>query len=328
MSRTRAFSLIELLAVLSVLSLLTGMLLPLLGVAKRSAQRTATQAVMGKTAAALRLYRGEMGTSPYEHAYADLDAGAAWSNRLYRLVGARIATADLQRVRADADAAAANYDYPLILNWNGTMNEPASFASIHTYRQADIIRGLREDMSSGSWSVYGPMGTAVLLNRLARERARLIVFAGNPWLTGLALPDQIDAARKPIPGSARSTLTGCTRLIATPQSAARAGWADDYLAGDLDAASRDGDAILDAWHRPLIYVCQVEQGVRPPRAPAVLGWTTKIDPAAYHLLTAGRTTVGPGALHSDRRTTAAPGQELEFELWSAGPDWGGGVDAR
>jgi hypothetical protein len=53
--------------------------------------------------------------------------------------------------------------------------------------------------------------------------------------------------------------------LPTPSSAAvpgpGPGWASDYLAGDIESRYRSGDAILDDWKSPIVYICQMVPGI-------------------------------------------------------------------
>jgi hypothetical protein len=155
---------------------------------------------------------------------------------------------------------------------------------------------------------------------MARARVRLTVFAGNASIAHVAAP--------------------YAPVLATPQSAARPGMAKDYLHGELPARQVEGDAILDAWGRPLIYVCQVVEGMHS--TPVIWNAQQMIYCKAQSvgLHTAGRSSLAPidritGAAlvaappqlpdpaklrHSDRRSYAAWQLEAEPELWSAGND--------
>lgn len=331
----RGFTLIEVLVSIAIVAILTSILLPIVGITRRATLRIASQCIMNKTDAALKLFRSEMGALPYQRSYADIDAGAAGTNRLFYHLGTTIANSDLLNLHADAAAAAARYDYPVKQAWNG-VSELTVFASIHTYRQGDVVRGQRNDMSSASDAnsgIFGPLGTAVILNRMAKERARLAIFAGNPQVVGIKLPDDINADGS-LFDAARADPTATTPLLGSPTSLAKPGWASDYLKGNLESKYVMGETILDAYFQPLLYVCQVVEGVRPPRSPAVFdNFTSAIDQTTYNFTTAGRKRLvsgladDPPALpdgsqlrHSDRRTYAAPGYDIIYELWSVGRD--------
>lgn len=103
------------------------------------------------------------------------------------------------------------------------------------------------------------------------------------------------------------------------------GWRADYLADALrrggDAGRSDldpvGSAILDAWGRPLVYVCAVRPGAKG-YVHASDNSSATVDESRYGMAPIGRAATASAA--SDIRTTADPAFALEFELWSAGPD--------
>jgi len=290
------FTLIELLIVCAILVALLGMLMPLLGIANRTAKASATRSVMAKVDTAVRLFKADIGSYPFQRTYADLAAGAAWSNRLNYHLGSDITNANLTNVRADADAAAARYN-------PSTPVSPFAFVKIASVVDESLL----------------PM-----LNRMAAERARLAIYAGNIEITG------------PKPQS--PIVLSTAKLVTTPQSADTPGWASDLLAGELEARYIAGEAVLDAWGRQLLYVCQVVEGVTS--APSMIFATNAMPSTRYGMQPLGRTTLADkdaltsttlvvhadrlpdlaNLRHSDRRYYAAPGLETDAELWSAGPD--------
>lgn len=338
--RDRAFTLVELLVAISVVAVIMGMLLSLLGVAQRSARKQATLAVMGKTDAALRMFRTEMLVYPWQGSYPSdpNDTGFAWTNRLHWAVGTDIDTVSAANLRADMATARAQYAYPV----DGGGNPVMPFASAHVIRSSDM-RPLSWywDGGSASWQPRypGEGWTQVwMLNRIAAERAGLVMLSGACDSGGL----RILPATNPNTGAviAGRDCSGIP-LVATPQSASRPGWAGDYLHGEIERRFVDGDSLLDAWGRPLVYICQVKPGMRA--AAGMYNGTRMIslsDLSPYGLDVSGRTTLvqadaatgqplpadpvhlpDPGdLLGSDRTRYAAPGYDQEFELWSAGPD--------
>lgn len=110
--------------------------------------------------------------------------------------------------------------------------------------------------------------------------------------------------------------------VLTAATAKAAGWRGDYLADAIGAkrigVDAGGTMLMDAWGRPLIYVCRVRPGVR--------GYLHALDRTIWSGAMERRYNMGPQgrdpttALASDIRTAAAPSFCHEFELWSAGPD--------
>lgn len=339
MKRPAAFTLVEMLVVLGILALLMGMLMPILMIAQRAARKSATMSVMHKTDTALRLFKNDMGVYPYQRNYADIDAGEAWTNRLAYHLGTEIALTDIQKLQADAAAVAAKYTYDCTGAGGTTENAPVS---VHAFRKSDIHPTWQWNGGMNTWVVNGPgdtskMAQAVILNRMAQERARLAVFSGNPEVTGLRIAD----ARTPLGALyAAGRDNSATKILTTNQSGTKPGWADDYLKGELEKRFRDGDAILDAYRRPLIYICQITEGTRHVRSYIFHSGIYSLDVRLYGLQRSGRKVLSatdpltgvdlvadPPALpdpanlrRSDRRLYAAPGYEAEYELWSAGPD--------
>jgi hypothetical protein len=105
------------------------------------------------------------------------------------------------------------------------------------------------------------------------------------------------------------------------------GWRADYLAGALRTVASDGarldvdasgNAVVDAWGRPLIYICQVRCGVRGGLSPLSTSMVSVIRQERYGMAPQGR--IPTDLRQSDIRVTAATEYVLEYELWSAGPD--------
>lgn len=355
-STRSAFTLIEVLIVLAVMAILASMAMPVLGVAQRAAKRTATEAVMRRCEVGLRLFHQETGSYPYQLAYADVDAGERPDNRLAWHLATDLSPADQLDLQADAEAAAAAYTFDCTPpGGSGDAVEPTGTPKLGAlaFRSADVTPGTslalwRRANINLPWTLDGDfsngaarLATAVTLNRMARERARRAVYAGNLELRGSVVRDSRDPqGNLHQAGVDRSN----TKVLTTARTAGRPGWANDYLAGDLDPKYRDGETILDAFGRPLVYVGQVVEGMRA-RGGVIFGVPTLpilsrdygldrqgrrvlhgVDPETGAALSADADTLpDPANLrHSDRRTWAAPGFEDEFELWSTGPDgrWG------
>lgn len=348
--RREAFTLIELLVVMAILATLAAMLMPIIGIAKRSSERSATTAVMHKIDTAARLFRNDIGGYPWQRSYADIDGGEAWTNRLGYQLGQRIDTVvDLPKVRQDADDAALKYRYECTVS-GGTVTEPTpAVLGTFAFRRADIQRTWKwnvsvwQDISDNGNSSTGLVNPneraarAAVLNRMAAELARVEVFAGNPEVKGLRLDDVRNPAGVLISAGRDNSATS---LLTSPASTAKPGWADDYLLGEVEKRFRNGDTMLDAWGMPLVLVSQVHEGARFARTYLFRSVIYSCDLRVYSLHRRGRTVLAeidpltgaalpanppwlpdPAKLrNSDRRLYAAPGFEVDFELWSAGPD--------
>jgi prepilin-type N-terminal cleavage/methylation domain-containing protein len=375
--RRGGFSLVELLVVMGILVVLMSMLLPMLKMAQRQTRKTMTLAVFQKVDTALHLFRNEIGSYPWQASYltdAQLAAGQAWTNNLYYNLGTNIAASDLTKLRNDADTASNQYGYRVTggdagdprwtwteqfssdggVTWSVPAN-PQAFRKTDV-RPGDSRIGIGRDAAPSTDTSIMLVPTAVVLNRLAAERARRAVYAGNVGITGVKMQTYTVANGGTWNGQAtwndRSPSLSTISLISAPQSAGKPGWAHDYFTGLLEkrfigytvvGGVNVPTTILDGYGRPLIYVCQVTEGVKAPsRMVLMRDYGARIDPMVYGLARTGRTilqTVDPvtGAgttltanppylpdvtnlMHSDRTLYAAPGFEGEPELWSAGWD--------
>lgn len=114
--------------------------------------------------------------------------------------------------------------------------------------------------------------------------------------------------------------------VLTSGTARAKGWRADYLVGALQRSGpverRDvdagGEAIVDAWGTPLIYICAVRPGVKGHQHAVGLTLTNGAREERYRMTTQGRDPTA--LLATDVRSTAAPAFTEEFELWSAGRD--------
>jgi len=318
----RGFTLIELLVVIAIILVLMGVAMPLLGIANRVSKQTATRSVMVKVDTALRLFRADFGPYPWQASYADLTAGEAWTNRLYWHIGTDMTSDERDKLFKDADMAARDYEV-----FTPTISDNAFID--WDFWGAASTDGRRWNRSGG----------AKQLNRMAAERARLAIYAGNVKISGPVLPipwiqwndmwtlNHVVRRVKPT-----------TPLLATP-TAAKAGMAKDYLRGELEKRYIDGETIIDGWKRPLLYVCQVIEGMTTQ--PMMSGdGVTLLSAVEWGMQPTGRKTLAQkdtytalpltadplllpdlaNMRHSDRRYYAPKGLEVEFELWSAGPD--------
>jgi len=211
--------------------------------------------------------------------------------------------------------------------------------------------------TSETGSTFNGAMDAQVLTRMAAEITALKYIAGQVPTeapSGIDPADPADKAAHPaederyasvqasfnsprvpyayVPYNRIGTLGDDRRGPALAAAEARAGgWRGDYLAGALRAAGESaggldasGQAIVDLWGNPLIYVCRVVPGAQG-HMPA-LGTSNGKATSRPSDTRETRYNMGPmgrrptTSLASDIRSTAAPAYVLEFELWSAGPD--------
>jgi hypothetical protein len=318
--------------------------------AKRSSMRTVSQAIMSKTEAALGQFKADYKGYPYQLNYSQ--DGDPWTNSLGYNVGTDISTANQALVKSDMIAAAGDYGYDLsswMHGWGPT--RPASIQAFTDNRNNGISSGDQNGDPEGDdppisthqdgqgnwyWNFNNPVATCVLLNRLGAERANEIMLIGD--VTGCGVLMQPIGGPGGLLHHGRDLST--TPLLKSPKSLNQPGWAKDYLQGLIDAKYLRGTAILDAYLHPLIYICQVVPGTESSfgeilNSPVDINtpWYNGLEPlgrATLEPLVPGTSTPITGnpvtlpdpsnLMHSDMRFWAPPGYELEFELWSAGPD--------
>ncbi|MBN8525222.1 MAG: type II secretion system protein [Planctomycetes bacterium] len=368
--QARGFTVLELLIVVSIIAVLAGMFTALLGIAGRQARRANSEATMRKVATAIRMFQRDNGVLPYQARYPVAGAGAAvvlqkgWNdypdavspaepfpNILARRLARTMDASEQAAVHTAAATAAAKYGYYARLRSasSGSIELGSTLAYCKEHIQAldgqvNINLTLTSTVDAARLSSY--------LNRSAADRARRAIYAGALDLEGplIAGPTSTAAAKD---------LTATPLLTGAEAGSLTTGWCDDYLEGGLAERDRSGDAVIDAWGRPLVYVCMVVPRQRSTSAwiyntvvksqdlvwygMGATGYRANTGPWAglvadrrWRVLQNGRVTVGanavdnrpagvltgnPGAaMDSDRRWFAAPGFELDFELWSAGPD--------
>jgi hypothetical protein len=210
--------------------------------AQRLAKQSATQAVLKKVEIGLRLFHSDWEVYPGQLSYPILTTGLESTNRLYYHIGTNISLTDRSSIMADADAAGQLYAY------NSTQSSEGTQPSSLTYTFALINGEPRSNYNDTYRRAY-----AALINRMAREQVRLAAIAGNLWMKG-----QIVTSSS---GGSITIDKSANSIFPTATSAANAGWATDYLSGDIERKYVDGETILDAWKRPLVYICQMIPGI-------------------------------------------------------------------
>ena len=305
----QAMSLIELLVVMGIIALLTSMALPLLQVARRSAERTNTQSLLRRVDAATKLFRNEVGGLPYQDWVSTTDPLTPPGNWLAFALAHDLTDTEREDLKADVDLAGGSYEYNDSTGLYGSAyiprddyNQPAtanastSYTTPPTDAAALLAFRNRQDLLVRH------------LNRMAREWARVNVMCGN---TGL---------KKTVPDGTNRWKESATLLLPAPASR---GWASDYLDlnGDLRRRHVVGDALVDHWRKPLVYVC--------PVLPGAVGYyaegtnsnlaASMIDPQWFGFGPRSRRTATT-ALASDLRTTASARFVYQAEIWSGGRD--------
>jgi prepilin-type N-terminal cleavage/methylation domain-containing protein len=355
----RGFTLIELLIVLSIILLLGGMVMSVMSTARKYGQRTSTQVTMHKVDNALRMFQRDIGVLPYQASYpATVTPANPFPNNLYQRLDQPLSAAATTAFNNAVATAAGKYSYFADLNqsWNNNYegNLPGNiFTTNLTYRYAYLLPSSQVNGERNNADPVQGRRYCALFNRVAAERARLCVYAGalsipGPYIVGPTMTAPL------------IDLTGTPLLSTAEQGGITTGWCNDYFEGSLTAREWNGAAIVDAWGRPLIYVCQVVPRSRSTSA-LILGsgiksqdfswygmgatgfaantgpWAGLVAANRWRLLQNGRVTVGadcvddapapvdatynPGsAMASDRRYYSGPGYEIDYELWSAGPD--------
>ena len=282
------FSLIELLVVLSIMVLLAGMLMPILGIARRTAKRQAAVVQMNAIGVALDAFKRDAGTYPWQVHPAD-EAGP-WGNALaYRLMHRLDDANEHPKLRQD-------------LSYVRTAYRPGGDCWI----AGTSIDQPRKALSmTSTYSTKDKTRLATLLNRLASERACVAVLGGN---TGIL---------RTVPDGGGPWKDG-SAVLDNPKSR---GWCDDYLGGQLRRAEytldKAGvpDAIVDPYGGALVYVHAVRNGVvgtlhQDVEGPLMADWFAL--QAGTRSLTTSRA--------SDIRPHAARQHLAGYELWSAGED--------
>ena len=258
-----AFTLIEMLIVVTIISILSGMVMTMVGTVRRTSMKSATQSVERKVETALRLFKDEYCVYPYQNTYPAMNAnavGQAYNNNLYYRVGNNIdpTNGDRDNVISDIATAEGQYCYNATLAGEyGAFSEggqPSSF----TYRIATIVTTPGVHCLSGSLAGNNVFlgSVAVVVNKMAQEWVGNAMLAGAVNVKGQVIFDAYGTMIQD--NSGKNILSS----PATCASAAKPGWASDYLTGDIESRYIACTDILDAWHHPLVYICQALPAVK------------------------------------------------------------------
>jgi prepilin-type N-terminal cleavage/methylation domain-containing protein len=261
MTRPAAFTLIELLIVVTIIALLSSMAMTVLGIARNAARKANTEATLRVVHAALRLFQKDVAVLPWQN---QPDAGVTpqtpATNALLRRLGRSLTTAERGDLNQAVALAAGKYAYDCDLNpWNA--QESATQPSALTIRKAWTEKvGDWDNGNMGGAGILSqwqlsdrtnPVALAYLANRLSMQRARQAVLAGVLDLPGPVIT-------RPNGASAVADLTA-TPLLSSADAvpAGVVGWCDDYLDGAIESNRMRGEDILDAYGNPMILVSQL-----------------------------------------------------------------------
>lgn len=293
------FTLIELMVVISIMIVLVGMLTPMLGMAQRKAARTNTFALMQKIGGALNQFRTDVGGHPFQawdpsvNPPPTADTTPPMNQLAYRLCR-NLTTDELTALRNDINAVGNAYE-----------SGGSAFIPLADFDMRNNTNG-----ASGISTGYQH------INRAAKQWATNNIMVGNikvgkptmsgtnPWVYGAPLLPNSSS----IPNPPYDPLSNPNPPY---------GWGCDYLSRDIPPRNRRGNAILDMWGSPLVYICPVQPGIIGYYAEGLrgqyldTGWFG-LDPRSLRSTTL--------LLDSDIRTTAAARFTGSPELWSAGPD--------
>lgn len=157
----RGFTLIELLVAISVLAILAGMAMPVVGLAKRTAARKNTESLLAKVETGLRLFKVDMSIYPFQE-HPTAAAFPAADNRLGWALAHDLTVAE--RADLDDDLAKARKAYG-----------PGGAHALTVANVDPVVGTYAPDQRTHAGAV----------NRLGTERATLAILAGYTAVAGL-----------------------------------------------------------------------------------------------------------------------------------------------
>ena len=281
MTTRRGFTLIELLVVIAIITVLSGLLMPMVAMARKRAASSNTLALLRKVETGLELFKGELDTYPWQ-AHDPALTFPEVDNRLAWVLAHDLDATEHADLNADLATARAAY----------------APGGAHALDKGDV------DPRIGRGGGEVREIYAQMVNRMAIERATLAVLAGNLAVGGIHKDRSVPVVPNPAsrgyafdflsvdlnPGDVRGEtivdLWGRPLVYNCPVVQGVRGF---YPPGTINKG----------WGS----VSENE----PP-----------IDPGFYGMETEGRTATRSKG--TDQRTHAARGFEHRFELWSAGED--------
>jgi prepilin-type N-terminal cleavage/methylation domain-containing protein len=108
MTRSRGFTMIELLVVISIMSILSGLLMPMVVLARKRAAESNTLALLRKVETGLELFKGELDTYPFQ-AHSVFAAFPEADNHLAWVLAHDLDQDEHQALNLDLSAARAAY---------------------------------------------------------------------------------------------------------------------------------------------------------------------------------------------------------------------------